>query len=449
MNEVTCYHSINTFLDNVRQFDVCDNPFESYAFLSVYLKYHPKGDFYFFDVFEDGKKIAIIPFECTYQSKLLNVKKFRFIGYRQFNYEQFICKEEDTARVFDIFTDYLKNQKYHVVLNYYDINDSSVFYKVLDEAPLKQSRNKLYLCPCLHFTTDFESFFKEVYPSSKKRTELRKFQTRLDEIGTFRILTIDDEDTYVQNEKYVNQIYRVHAERFADVYATSFFGSEKQRPYYSDLIESLMKGKKGYLSLLLMDDVVIAFVFCLTNGRTLIDWIPAFDPAYAKYSLGIVQYKMMFEMLCSEGSGYEVFDYSKGSSVYKRKWAKQETANYQFIINLSPRSLPAQVLYWFDKNKFAFKVYLRNKGVLGKVKHILGKLIKRKPEENNHKAVINYQDASPLTNYKFEYRSILNLSVKDREQIISSIYQGYKVESIEESNGLTTVNMCKNSGEKN
>ena len=83
--KVICYHEVDKLLNDVKQFDVSENPFLSYAFLSVYLKYYPQGNFYFFNILEDEKVIAIIPFECTFESSILRVKKFRFIGYRNFN----------------------------------------------------------------------------------------------------------------------------------------------------------------------------------------------------------------------------------------------------------------------------------------------------------------------------------------------------------------------------
>ena len=433
MYNVTCYHSTNEFLKNLKEFDVCENPYESYAFLSVFLKYFPKGNFYFFDIYDDNKKIAIIPFECTYDSSLLKVKKFRFIGYRQFNYEQYICKEEDTAKVHVILLDYFNQQDYAVVINYYDINDTTKLYDILDKSELKKSVNKLYICPILHFTDNFDVFFKSVFTSSKKRSELKKFQKRLTDLGNLRLVNVEDETSYNDNKIYIDQIYRVHAERFANVYSTSFFGSPTMRSYYSELIESLMKEKNAYISLLVLDETVIAFVFCLTNGKVLIDWIPAFDPAYSKYSLGIVQYKMLFEEMCNK-SEYNTFDYSKGASVYKSKWAKEETANYQFLVNLNPGSVISSLLFEVDKLKYSFKVYLRNKGILSNGKKVLGlilsKMKKKDIKKDNVKIVYVKENSDSESLYTFKYSDIVSLPMYYREEVLSSIYKGGIVKSI-------------------
>lgn len=425
--KIVCYHSVNGFLENLKQFDVSTNPYGSYAYLSVFLKHHLKGNYYFFDIFEDDKKIGIIPFECSIDSKLFGVKYFRFVGYmNSTNYEQYICRDEDMKKVHDIFIDYLNEQKFSTIINYYDINSSSPLYTILIDSKLRKSINYLYVCPCLRFSDDFDEFFKNVFPASKKRTELKKFQRKLSEIGELRMINIDDEDAYVKNKAYIDQIYRVHRERFADVYATSFFGSLKKRPYYSELIESLMKNHKGFLSLLVLDDIVIAFILCLTNGEVLVDWIPAFDPSFSKYSLGIVQYKMLFEELCSPNYSYKVFDYSKGSSVYKRKWAKEETANYQFVIRLASNNLLSFLIYLIETCRFKLKCYLRKKGLLKKAKAFIGRVLAWRRKEDNAMMAIERRYESNTTNAdkRFKYRDIISFPVNVREDVLNSLYNG-------------------------
>lgn len=444
--EIKCYHSVDEFLRNLREFDVSSNPYGSFSYLSVFLKYHPHGNYYFYDILEDGKRIAIVPFECSLDSKLLNLKYFRFVGYmKSTNYEQYICKDEDMKRVHDIFIHYLEEQRFCVVINYYDINSSSPLYQVLSSSELKKSTNQLYACPCLSFTDNFDDFFKGVFPASKKRTELKKFQRKLSEIGKLRLVNINDEVSYLENVNYIEQIYRVHGERFANVYATSFFGSPKMRPYYSELIESLMKGGKGFLSLLILDDVVIAFILCLTNGEVLVDWIPAFDPSFSKYSLGIVQYKMLFEELCSTNYSYKIFDYSKGSSVYKRKWAKDETVNYQFVVRLKGQNPVSMILYLFETNRFKFKCYLRRKGVLNKAKHIMGEVLAWRKKDSKIETSIEkkYCENPNLLQEQFSYNNIFEYPVCVREDVLNAMYNGEKLYSIQQQDGKTIITYIK------
>jgi len=440
MYTVNNYQSKEQFLSHLKGFDVCRNPFQSYAFMSVFLKYFPQGDFDFFEVFEDGKLIGIVPFECTFKSSLLRVRKYRFIGYRQFNYEQYICSEENIEKVHIAIKDYFAKQPYSVVLNLYDINDSTNMYKLLMKERKKVSLS-LYQCPFLHFQPDFDEFFKSIYTSSKKRTELKKFHRKVTELGIFKVVNVENAASYEENINYINQIYRVHAERFADVYATSFFGEEHMRPYYSELIKSLMYGQRGHLSLAILDDIVIAFVFSLTDGKVLTDWIPAFDPSFAKYNLGIVQYKILFEEMCKQGK-YEIFDYSKGSSPYKRKWAKEETSNYQILMALPTANPFALMLNKIDCWMFSFKVFLRNKGVLAWIKQVIGSLRSKKAgSSQSSDFTVEYTDLSAKNN--FSYSSIRELSVPVRAAILNALYAGDHFVSVDVKDGKTQILLSK------
>lgn len=440
MYTVDNYQLKEQFLSHLKDFDVCRNPFQSYAFMSVFLKYFPKNNFDFFEVFEDGNLIGIVPFECTFKSSLLRVRKYRFIGYRQFNYEQYICTEENIEKVHNAIKGYFSEQPYSVVLNLYDINDSTNMYKLLMKEKKKVSLS-LYQCPFLHFQPNFEEFFKSIYTSSKKRAELKKFHRKVTELGNFKVVNIDDATSYEENINYINQIYKVHAERFADVYATSFFGEEHMRPFYSELIKSLMYAQRGHLSLAILDDIVIAFVFSLTDGKILTDWIPAFDPSFAKYNLGIVQYKVLFEEMCKQGK-YEIFDYSKGSSPYKRKWAKEETSNYQILMVFPTANPFALLLNKIDCWKFSFKVFLRNKGVLAWIKHIIGSLRSSKAgSAQPSEYIIEYTEASPRK--VFSYSTIREMSVPVRVAILNALYAGEQLISVKVKDGKTIVLLSK------
>lgn len=443
MISITEYKDTALFLEHLSTFDIAENPYQSYAFYSVFFKNNSSNNFIFYELHEDGKLIAIIPIDC-YGRNILGVTKMRFIGYRKFNYQQYICRDEDVERVHNAFIQHIKTKR--VVFNYYDISDATKLYSVLDGAKLVKAKVQLYCCPWIRINNDFETFFKETFTSSKKRAELKKFQKRLGELGDLKLINVYDEDSYKQSVKYLDQIYRVHKERFANVYATSFFGSESKRPYYSELIETLMKYKKGYISLVVLDEVTIAFVFCLANTKMLIDWIPAFDPAFSKYNLGTVQYKMLLEELCNN-SQIEVFDYSKGSSVYKSRWAKENTYNYQFIVNTCPSNVFCILQAWYEKCIFEFKTYLRNKGVLSLIKHKMGSvraMMHKEKVVESKVSVHHLQKKDGIAPIEFHYKDIREFPVPVREEILSSIYRGESVCGYSNEGDLTIVKMVEN-----
>ena len=445
MITITNYKDKALFLEHLKDFDIAENPYQSYAFYSVFFKNNSSGKYVFYEMHDSEKLIAIIPVECCGHNKITGVTKMRFIGYRNFNYQQYICLDEDVARVHEAFVQHIKEKK--VVFNYYDISDATKLFSVLNESQLVKAKVQLYCCPWIIINNDFETFFKETFTSAKKRTELKKFQKRLAELGDLKLVNINDEQSYKQNIGYLDQIYRIHKERFANVYATSFFGSESKRAYYSELIETLMKNKKGYISLVVLDEVTIAFIFCLANTKMLIDWIPAFDPAFSKYNLGTVQYKMLLEELCNN-SNIEVFDYSKGSSVYKSRWAKTNTYNYQFIVNTCPNNIFCKLEAWYEKSIFEFKTYLREKGVLSWAKHKMGSIRSITHKEKTVATTINVKvEHLPFDENRkaieFHYKDIREFPVPIREEVLSSIYKGEMVCSYEVNGDATIIKMAE------
>lgn len=443
MISITEFKDKNLFLKHLSDFDIAENPYQSYAFYKVYFKNNDSKNYVFFEMHESGKILALIPIDCYSNNKITGVKKMRFIGYRNFNYQQYICRDDDVPRVHEAFINHIKAKK--VVFNYYDISDETRLYSILNESDMVKAKVRLYCCPWIVINNDFETFFKETFTSAKKRTELRKFQKRLAELGDLKLINVNDEQSYKQNKEYLDQIYRIHKERFANVYATSFFGSESKRAYYSELIETLMQYEKGYISLVVLDDTTIAFVFCLANKRMLIDWIPAFDPAFSKYNLGTVQYKMLLEELCNN-SQIEVFDYSKGSSVYKSKWAKKNTYNYQFILNASPQNLFCIFTAWYEKKLFEFKTYLRNKGVLSWIKRIMGRVLSKLHKEKTEDIKVIVQHVPPkedVSSIQFHYKNIRDYPVQVREDVLTSIYKGETISSIDVNGDITIIQMSK------
>lgn len=443
MKRIIEYSSEKEFLEKLSKFDICDNPYQSFAYYSVYFEFYKSHRYRFFDVLDDNNQLlGIVPLQCY--KRLFGVELLRFIGYGQFNYEQYICRKDDTELVHQLFINYIKTQKKPVIIDYFDINNTSPLYELLDTEIAKKTIIQLYGCPLVDFKEEsFDDFFKNAFKEAKKRTELKKFQKKLESIGNLRICNVKDKDSYMKYEKYLPCMYRVFAERFAGVYATSFFSSPSMRPYYEKLIKTLVEHRKGFISLMLMDDTLIAFIFCLANHNTLIDWIPAFDPAFSKYNLGTVQYKMLFEEICSDNS-YEYFDFSKGSTVYKKKWSKNETFNYQFIVNYAPKNLIASMMYAIYKSFFQFKTKMRNNGMNDKIKHLIGSFQKTGKHGSSQYAVVTIEeiDTSPICN-TFKYSDLIAYPVNVRMEILNRMYAGFRLDDIAISGNTYTIRISK------
>lgn len=439
---VTSSSNYKEFLKIYKSFDVIDNPCQSYEFYDIFLKNEKNHDNYFFVYIYDSQNTlcGIVPLKK--ERKVFGITFYNFVGYRKTNYLGYICKDNNLEYVHKEFINFLLSNQKSYIINYYDINSTKKLYELLCNDNRVSQKIELYYCPITTLTRNFESFFKEKIKESKKRSELKKFRKKLNMLGDVKLVNIYNKETYDMYNCYIDQIYKIHNERFENVYTPSHFSDNKKRSYYDELFKRMAFSNKLFMSFLLLNNSVISFIYCLRNEKALIDLIPAFDPAFAKYNLGTVHYKELFEYLCTD-TKFEYFDFSKGVSPYKTRWTDITTKNYQFLVPININFI-GKIYLKLERNYFKLKSKMRKTGILKKIKFILGNFIKEdnKTDKNYETAIINYIDVNNVT---FEnhvqdnvdiYKKIKYLSVEQRKQILNAVYDGKKVDFLNKCGSL-------------
>ena len=179
------------------------------------------------------------------------------------------------------------------------------------------------------------------------------------------------------------------------------------------------------------------------------DWMPAFDPAFSKYSLGTVHLMKLFEYLC-QNPRYRILDFSKGAAVYKARWAKDKTYNYMFVRRYSGSLIP-----WIKSSCKVFPItlknFLRRTGILKKIKSIIVKL-RNGPSPN-----IQNESASSFDIVKefpagvketaFSYSKIAKAPISVKSQVLSAIYAGAKPSLAYSENNLCFIMVNESSVE--
>ncbi|WP_405140840.1 GNAT family N-acetyltransferase [Sphaerisporangium sp. NBC_01403] len=93
------------------------------------------------------------------------------------------------------------------------------------------------------------------------------------------------------------------------------------RPWILRLVESLLQIDTehfgGSLDMIYVDGRPVAGHFGLRTKTTLAGWFPAYDPAFAKYSPGLIHHLAMAER--AAGSGIRLIDMGRGEKEYKEK----------------------------------------------------------------------------------------------------------------------------------
>lgn len=413
---------IDSFLLSLKNNNLSDNAYLSYEYFSVLCRYHKpaSNEFICFVVKNENDQIV------GYLPLVKRHLDFVILGYRYSNYLGYICKEGDVKYVDDEIKKYIKINHRSFVVTYYDINDRYALFKILKDDKKAQC-SFLYNCPFCETTDTFENVFSRQIAKAKKRTELRKFRNKLDLVGKIEFLDIDNKDSWEKGKKYFNQIFKIHKERFSGVYIPKDLSLNCNTEYYAELFENLVTEGKAYLSLLLLDEHVISFVYSVVSDRIIMDWMPAFDPAFTKYNLGTVHLMHILNYACA--NEYRVFDFSKGDGTYKDRWANGSTKSYMFVRRFSS-SLLAIIKMSIVYSLFSFKGYLREKGVLRKVKKILGRnteIIQPIDNVDAYPFISSAENDSCCDMIEFSYPLVMNETVEIRKNALDRIYNGEKL----------------------
>ncbi len=433
---------INLFLRILKHADLSGNAYLSYDYLKVFLKYNPPKCFLCFCLKDaEEKVIGLLP--LTKMGLC-----YEILGYRASNYLGYICAKENTARVDSEISEYIKTNHSGMVINFYDINSATPLYAILKDLPFT-SFARLYDCPFVDVDQDFETLFTAQVKKSKKRTELRKFTNKVETVGKVELFNIDDAESWNKDKALMPYIYGIHRERFKDVYIPDDLCLHKNEAYYTELFEGLVVKNKALLSILTVDGVPVSFLYTVISDGVVMDWMPAFDPAFSKYSLGTVHLMKLFEYLC-QNPRYRILDFSKGAAVYKARWAKDKTYNYMFVRRYSGSLIP-----WIKSSCKVFPItlknFLRRTGILKKIKSIIVKL-RNGPSPN-----IQNESASSFDIVKefpagvketaFSYSKIAKAPISVKSQVLSAIYAGAKPSLAYSENNLCFIMVNESSVE--
>jgi CelD/BcsL family acetyltransferase involved in cellulose biosynthesis len=116
-------------------------------------------------------------------------------------------------------------------------------------------------------------------------------------------------------------------------------------PWIRDLLESLLETRTesfaGTLSVLRAGDTPVAGHFGLRNGSSLAGWFPAFDPAFRRYSPGLLHHLLLAEHAAADG--IVEIDMGRGAKGYKDCFRSRELIVAEGRI---VRRGPAAALHW-------------------------------------------------------------------------------------------------------
>ncbi|MFE2429947.1 GNAT family N-acetyltransferase [Streptomyces sp. NPDC059373] len=179
------------------------------------------------------------------------------------------------------------------------------------QKPFEEGAGGSYPSPVMDVEHGYATYLGHIRSRSPKfvRTTLAKERKLARDLGGVR---------YVHDERDQAAL-RTLMEWKSAQYRRTGRSDRFSRPWIVELVEQLFhsrsKGFAGLLSVLYADGRPVAAHFGMRSPSVLACWFPAYDPAYAKYSPGLILHLRMAEAAAAEGVAY--LDLGRGEKEYK------------------------------------------------------------------------------------------------------------------------------------
>ncbi|MET7604535.1 GNAT family N-acetyltransferase [Streptomyces avermitilis] len=191
---------------------------------------------------------------------------------------------------------------------------------VAGQAPFAAGAAGTFPSPVMDVDQGYEAYLRGLRARSPKftRTTLAKERRLGRDAGGVR---------YVHDERDPAALRTLMAWKSAQ-YRRTGRSDRFAHAWITHLVQQLFHSRSepfaGILSVLYADDRPVAAHFGLRSERVLACWFPAYDPAYAKYSPGLILHLRMAEAAAADGIAY--LDLGRGQKDYKDSLKTREIA---------------------------------------------------------------------------------------------------------------------------
>jgi CelD/BcsL family acetyltransferase involved in cellulose biosynthesis len=125
---------------------------------------------------------------------------------------------------------------------------------------------------------------------------------------------------------YLDRFFQQHTQRWALTDTPGPFLDERQRAFFHELVQALAPTGRLLFSVLLFNQIPIAFHCGFEYGKRIVYYKPSFNVDYFKHSPGLVLLKYLLEYALERGVAE--FDFSIGEESYKYRFANRVRKNY-------------------------------------------------------------------------------------------------------------------------
>jgi CelD/BcsL family acetyltransferase involved in cellulose biosynthesis len=161
------------------------------------------------------------------------------------------------------------------------------------------------------FGSDYETYFNSRSNSFKKNC--RRAENRLNSAGSFRLLRIEK---YNEFEEYFDDLIDISSQSWKKETKTDLKSMPHMAQFYKDYCRLTSDNNLFVLFVLLIDEIPVAFDFCLKFNNCLVGLRSDFNEKYRRYLPGVYIHCQTIKGMFQDELPWE-FDCSGAKSEYK------------------------------------------------------------------------------------------------------------------------------------
>jgi len=256
-----------------------------------------------------------------------NSKKIQFIGNPLADYCDFIIANEKELVLKTIYEYLSKNKSLWDNINLEEIPEYSstlTFSKnILQSNGIKF--NIFFTNKC--FSINFKDENTEIIKKILKKKDLRRHISFLRSHGN---LSVDKIKTVEEALILLNTLFEQHIKIWDKKEIPSLFNYVESKDFFINLTKELLPQGKIDILVLRLNQKPIAIQFGFNHNNKYITFIQSYDLYYYKNSPGTILYKLFINKYYQER--FNEVDFSRGSEVYKNRFANKSMNNYGIAI---------------------------------------------------------------------------------------------------------------------
>jgi CelD/BcsL family acetyltransferase involved in cellulose biosynthesis len=162
----------------------------------------------------------------------------------------------------------------------------------------------------------------------------------LSELGNLTFEVVVDPILY---KSYMKILIEQKRERFKSTSVPDALSKQNIREFYYNINDNKSLKKNSHLSVLKLNDEIIACHWGLVNEKNFYYLMPSFNIKFANYSPGkILIYNLL---IWSIENDFKIFDFTIGSEDYKKEWSDNEMILHQYIQHKSLLGFYAKIYF--------------------------------------------------------------------------------------------------------